>query len=61
MTFVQIVSFRTDHLDQLQPLEARWKAATEERRALLDERVFVSHSDPRHVVTITASRIGAAS
>lgn len=52
MTFVQIVSFRTDHADQLRPLEARWKAATEGRRTLLDERVFVSHSDPRHVVTV---------
>jgi hypothetical protein len=52
MTFVQIVSFRTDHLDQLQPLEATWKAATEGRRTLLDERVLVSRSDPRHVFTV---------
>ena len=52
MTFVQIASFTTDHIDQFQPLEERWKAATEGRRTLLREQVYVDRSDPGHYVVV---------
>jgi hypothetical protein len=52
MTFVQIVSFSTDHFDQFQPLEDRWKAATEGRRTLLRDQVYVDRGNPRHYLVV---------
>ena len=48
MTFVQIISFRTDQGDQLGALDQEWFATTRGRNTVLDQRLFLDRNDPRH-------------
>lgn len=50
MTFIQIVSFRTDRYAEFAPLETAWEAATQGRRTLLGYRALQDRNDPRHYV-----------
>jgi quinol monooxygenase YgiN len=52
MSFVQIVSFRTDHADELGALDQEWFATTRGRNTVLDQRMFVDRHDPRHHVVL---------
>jgi hypothetical protein len=49
--FVQLIELRTNRVDEIQQLEADWRAATEGRRTLRKALVGQDRSDPeRHVV-----------
>lgn len=52
MTFIQIISFRTDSYDEFPALEQKWLDATEGKRTLLREQRLVDRSDPRHYVHV---------
>ncbi len=52
MSFVQIVSFRSDHVDRLAQLDLEWRAATNGRNHLLADHVYVDRHDPRHHVVV---------
>ena len=51
MSFVQLVSFRTDRIDEFIAREQQWLAATDGRRTLLAGRLWVDRHDPRHYVS----------
>ena len=51
MPFIQIVSFRTDHIQTLRAGEQQWLADTVGRRTLLASQLLVDRDDPRHFVT----------
>lgn len=50
MTFIQIISFRTDSYDQFLGIEQKWLDATEGKRTLLREQRLIDRHDPRHHV-----------
>lgn len=52
MSFVQIVSFRTDRSAELAAHEEQWLRDTEGRRTLVDGALYVDRSDPRHYYAI---------
>ena len=52
MSFVQIVSFRSDHVDRIAQLDLEWRAATQGRNHLLADHVYVDRHDPRHHVVV---------
>ncbi len=52
MTFVQIISFRTDRADRIAELDLEWRAATHGRNHLLEERLYIDRNDPRHHVAV---------
>jgi quinol monooxygenase YgiN len=52
MSFLQIVSYRTDHADRIAQLDLEWRAATHGRNHLLADHVYVDRQDPRHHVVL---------
>lgn len=56
MSFVQIVSFTTDRLDEFVKLEQEWLRATEGRRTLLRDAVYADRDHPGRYVTINEFR-----
>ena len=52
MTFVQIISFRTDRADRIAELDLEWRAATHGRNHVLEERLYIDRNDPRHHVAV---------
>jgi quinol monooxygenase YgiN len=52
MSFVQIISFRTDRIEALEELERRWTEETEGRRTLVDGALYRDRHDPTHYVSV---------
>ncbi|WP_412543578.1 hypothetical protein R8Z50_14165 [Longispora sp. K20-0274] len=52
MSFVQIVTFSTDRVDEYRRLEAEWWAATEGRRTLLRDELYADRDAPGRYVAI---------
>lgn len=52
MSFVQIVSFNTDRIDEFTKLEQEWLDATEGRRTLLRDALYADRNHPGCYVTI---------
>lgn len=51
MAFVQIIEIRTSQLDEIQKLEAKWRAATEGKRTLRRSLLTRDRNDPnRHLI-----------
>ncbi|GIG56852.1 hypothetical protein Lfu02_12240 [Longispora fulva] len=53
MSFVQIVTFSTDRVDEFRRIEAEWWAATEGRRTLLRDELYADRDAPGRYVAIT--------
>lgn len=51
MSFVQLVSFHTDRIDEVTARERQWLADTDGKRTLLAGRLWVDRHDPRHYVS----------
>jgi quinol monooxygenase YgiN len=52
MSFMQIVSFHTDHIERFEELDRRWTEQTEGRRTLVDSALYRDRTDPTHYVAV---------
>ncbi|MGY0235887.1 hypothetical protein [Longispora urticae] len=52
MSFVQIITFSTDRVDEFRRLEAGWWAATEGRRTLLRDELYADRDVPGRYVAV---------
>jgi hypothetical protein len=52
MAFVQIIELRTSQVDEIQKLEAKWRAATEGKRTLQRAILTRDRSDPNRYLII---------
>lgn len=48
--FTQLISFSTDDIDAVRRITDEWFAATEGRRTLRSQRLYVDHNRPDHYV-----------
>jgi quinol monooxygenase YgiN len=52
MSFVQIISFHTDRIDEIEELDRRWSESTEGRRTVVDGALYRDRTAPDHYVAV---------
>lgn len=62
MSFIQLISFRTDDLDAVRAIHEEWLAATADRRTARGARLFADrHQNHRYVLVVDFDSADSAS